>query len=166
MLIGTKLKIFKKVLKKVGKKFDKAAAAAGQTIGKGAQAATNTANKAGNAISQSIKNAKAKHDANKTAKANAKAAKEQEKANATTAENKRHADYSKALHEGAMASDVKDYKSSNTVKSFTDFMADRGYSDSEISKARGMLSWNPYTLDSFIKQKSREDWLLNPEDYI
>ena len=65
-----------------------------------------------------------------------------------------------------MAADVKDYKSSNTVKSFTDFMADRGYSDSDIAKARGMLSWNPYILDSFIKQKSREDWLLNPEDYI
>jgi hypothetical protein len=113
----------------------------------------------------------------RTARDAAKAAKKQEKADARTArdaakaakeaaETKRQSDFSKALHEAAMAEDVKKYNASNTVRSFADYMSDLGYNEGDISKARGMLSWNPYTLDSFIKQKSREDWLLNPENYI
>ena len=76
-----------------------------------------------------------------------------------TAEKNRANNQWNNLREGNIAKDVKKFKEVNPIVDFDTWMSDRGYSSSEISKGRGMLSWSIESLNKFIEDEfNMESW--------
>ena len=97
--------------------------------------------------------------AEKNRKAEEKEDARREKIARETAEKNRANNQWNNLREGNIAKDVKKFKEDNPIVDFDTWMSDRGYSSSEISKGRGMLSWSIESLNKFIEDEfNMESW--------